>query len=128
MKARKYGKIINVSSMGAITPPSPVIHYHAAKAEVLGLTNNLAAELSPFNINVNAILPTAMRTEFFKDVVTKFPDQEAFFDSIAAHSFLKRMCSPEDIAGAALFFASELSAYITGESINVSGGSHLGRH
>ena len=69
MKANGYGKIVNVSSLGAISPPSPHPHYHAAKAGVLGLTYDMAAELGPHNIYVNAIMPGPIRTPFFDEIV-----------------------------------------------------------
>jgi 3-oxoacyl-[acyl-carrier protein] reductase len=125
MKERKYGKIINVSSMGAIHPPAPIVHYHSSKGGVLGLTNDLAFELASFNINVNAILPGPVLTEFFDTVVKDMPDKEAFFRSLADRVPLKRIGKPEDIAGVALFLASELSSYVTGEAINAGGGLPL---
>jgi 3-oxoacyl-[acyl-carrier protein] reductase len=64
MKAKKYGKIINLSSMGAVSPAVSVLHYHAAKAGILGLTLNLAFELAPQNIYVNAIVPGPVETPF----------------------------------------------------------------
>ena len=69
MKANGYGKIVNISSLGAISPPSPHPHYHAAKAGVLGLTYDMAAELGPHNIYVNAIMPGPIRTPFFDEIV-----------------------------------------------------------
>jgi NAD(P)-dependent dehydrogenase (short-subunit alcohol dehydrogenase family) len=125
MKERKYGRIINVSSLGAVHPPAPLAHYHAAKGGVLGLTTNLAFELAPYNICVNAILPGPIRTEFYTEILKSVPDKEAFFASLGKRVPLGRMGTPEDIAGVALFLASELSAYVTGESIRVTGGIPL---
>ncbi len=125
MKERKYGKIINVSSMGAVHPPAPIVHYHAAKGGVLSLTSNLAFELALFNINVNAILPGPIRTDFYTGILENVPDKEAFFRDLAKKVPLQRMGKPEDIAGVALFLASELSSYVTGESIRVGGGLPL---
>jgi 3-oxoacyl-[acyl-carrier protein] reductase len=131
MKERKYGKIINLSSIGVVQPPDSVIHYHAAKGGVLGLTSNLAFDLAPFNICVNAILPGPVRTPFYEPVVGSKTDKEkdAFFAEIAKKAVpLRRVGTPEDIAGAALFLASELSAYVTGESLYVAGGIPLSPH
>jgi len=123
MKKNKYGKIINLSSLGAIHPAVSVVHYHSAKAGVLGLTYNLAFELAPFNISVNAILPGPIRTPFWEPVTRDIPDKDAFFAEIAKKEVpMQRIGTPEDIAGAALFLASELSAFVTGETINVAGG------
>ena len=123
MKAKKYGKIINISSLGAVHPAVSVVHYHAAKAGVLGLTYNLAFELAPFNICVNAILPGPIRTPFWEPVIKGIKDKDAYFAELAKKEIpLQRIGTPEDIAGAALFLASELSSYVTGETIFVGGG------
>jgi NAD(P)-dependent dehydrogenase (short-subunit alcohol dehydrogenase family) len=131
MKEKKYGKIINISSMGAVHPPVSLVHYHAAKGGVLGLTVNLAFELASFNICVNAILPGPIRTPFYEPIIGSMTDKEknAFFAEIAQKVVpLQRIGTPEDIAGAALFLASELSAYVTGESLYVAGGIPLSPH
>lgn len=123
MKKNKYGKIVNISSLGAVHPAVSVVHYHAAKAGVLGLTYNLAFELASFNISVNAILPGPIRTPFWEPVTRDIPDKDAYFAEIAKKEVpMQRIGTPEDIAGAALFLASELSAFVTGETINVAGG------
>ncbi len=129
MKERRYGKIINLSSIGAIQPSASVIHYHSAKAGVLGLTCNLAYDLAPYNICVNAIMPGPIRTPFWEPVTRDIPDKDALFSMIARKNVpLQRIGTPEDVAGAALFLASELSAYVTGESICVAGGIPLLPH
>ena len=123
MKKKKYGRIINISTLGAVHPAVSVVHYHAAKAGVLGLTYNLAFELASFNISVNAILPGPIRTPFWEPVTRDIPDKDAYFAEIARREVpMQRLGTPEDIAGAALFLASELSAFVSGETINVGGG------
>jgi NAD(P)-dependent dehydrogenase (short-subunit alcohol dehydrogenase family) len=122
MKARKYGKIVNISSLGATVPPSSNVHYHSGKAGVLGMTVDLAVGLAPFNIYVNAILPGPIRTAFFGSRL----NDDAFFVEFGKTVPLGRVGMPEDIAGVALFLASELSSFVTGEFINVTGGIHLG--
>ena len=76
MKKNKYGKIVNVSSMGAIHPPAPIVHYHSAKGGVLGLTTNLAFELRQQNITVNAILPGPVLSEFFNRMLDSISEEE----------------------------------------------------
>jgi NAD(P)-dependent dehydrogenase (short-subunit alcohol dehydrogenase family) len=127
MKENKYGKIINVSSMGAIHPPAPIVHYHSAKGGVLSLTRNLAFELAPFNITVNAILPGPIRSEFYNEMLKGMSEKEgeAFFAMLDKRVPMQRMGLPEEIAGVALFLASDLSSYVTGESINAGGGLPL---
>lgn len=129
MKERKYGKIINLSSIGAINPPAHVIHYNTAKAGVIGFTYDLAFALAPFHICVNAILPGPIRTAFYDHMIGSMTEKEkdAFFEGIGKNKVpLQRVGTPEDIAGSALFLASELSAFVTGETLLVSGGLPLG--
>ena len=113
MKANKYGRIISVSSRGALYPHADVVHNAAAKAGVLGLTFNLAYALAQYNICVNAILPGLTRTHFYDKMLEGVPDKEAIFAEIGKGIPLRRVGQPEDIAGAALFYASELSSFIT---------------
>jgi NAD(P)-dependent dehydrogenase (short-subunit alcohol dehydrogenase family) len=122
MKKNGYGKIINVSSMGAIHPPAPIVHYHSAKHGVLGLTTNLALELAHLNITVNAVLPGPILTEFYTEILKTKADPEAFLVQLGKQVPMQRMGTPEDVAGVALFLASDLSAYVTGEAINCGGG------
>jgi len=127
MRKNKYGKIINVSSMGAIHPPAPIVHYHAAKGGVLGLTTNLALELAKEHITVNAILPGPIKSEFFTEMFKGKSEEEAnaFFKMLDAKVPMNRMGMPDEVAGAALFLASDMSSYVTGQQINVGGGLPL---
>jgi NAD(P)-dependent dehydrogenase (short-subunit alcohol dehydrogenase family) len=125
MKKQRYGKIINVSSMGAVRPSVSVLAYHSAKAGILGLTLNLAFELAPFNVYANCIVPGPIETPFWDPLsVGMSPKQKrAFFDALGKKEVpLGRMGTPDDIAGPALFFASELSSYVTGHIMCVAGG------
>ena len=127
MKEKRYGKIVNFSTLGAIHPPAVAPHYNAAKAGVLGLTLDMAAELGPHNIYVNAIMPGPIRTPFYDKVVGSMSeeDREARFAGMSKGVPLQRMGTPEDIAGAALFLSSELSSYVTGVQLLVAGGMPL---
>jgi len=127
MKKNKYGKIINISSMGAIHPPAPIVHYHSAKGGVLGLTTNLAFELRQENITVNAILPGPILSEFFNKMLDNISEEEgkAFLNMLDNRVPMHRMGKPEEIAGVALFLASDMSSYVTGESICAGGGLPL---
>jgi NAD(P)-dependent dehydrogenase (short-subunit alcohol dehydrogenase family) len=127
MKKQKSGKIINLSSIGAVHPPAHEIHYNTAKAGVIGFTTDLANALAPFNINVNCMLPGPIRTNFYDQRTGAMTDgeREAFFIRLGKKVPLGRVGTPEDMAGAALFLASELSDYITGHALYVSGGLPL---
>jgi NAD(P)-dependent dehydrogenase (short-subunit alcohol dehydrogenase family) len=129
MKKNGYGKIIFISSMGAVNPCVSVLHYHTAKAGILGFTINLAFELAPKNIYVNAIVPGPIDTTFWDALVPAGPEREALFDAIAKKEVpLERIGRPDDIAGPALFLASGLSNYTTGQILYAAGGQPMLAH
>ena len=121
MKKKKMGWIINVASTAAVRGEAFHSHYAASKGAIVSLTKSLASELAPHNIRVNCVAPgwvdTDMCSEVFRD-----PD---FRREIQESIPLKRIPLPEDIAGPILFLASDLATHITGEVLNVNGGSVL---
>ncbi len=128
MKKQKYGRIINLSSAAAVNPPAHCIHYHTAKMGIIGFTLDLAHTLAPFNICVNVLLPGPVRTDFYDPMLGKLTEKEkdVFFDELGKGDIpLQRTGTPEDVANAALFLASELASYVTGDTLLVSGGSPL---
>jgi NAD(P)-dependent dehydrogenase (short-subunit alcohol dehydrogenase family) len=126
MKKNRSGKIVNLSSIGAVSPSVSVLHYHSAKAGVLGLTLNLAFELAPLNICVNAIVPGPVDTPFWDALMPQGPQRDAFLGAMAKQEVpLGRMGTAKDIAGAALFLASDLSDFVTGQVLHVAGGQPL---
>lgn len=120
MRAQQQGKIVNMSSVsaqrggGIFGGP----HYSAAKAGVLGLTKAMARELAPDNVRVNAICPGFIATDITGGKLTD--DMRA---SINAGIPMGRAGTAEDVAGCALFLASDLSSYVTGSEVDVNGGS-----
>lgn len=111
---RKYGKIINISSVSGLSGIAGQANYSASKAGVIGLTKSVAKELGAKNVCCNAIAPGFIQTDMTKDLNT----EEAFLKSIP----LKRLGKPEDVANLAAFLASSASDYITGEVIRIDGG------
>jgi 3-oxoacyl-[acyl-carrier protein] reductase len=130
MIERKYGKIVLISSMGVYSPPGPSAEYHSAKAGILGLTFNLAYELAPHNITVNAILPGPVKTPFWDPVLSVLPESErpAALEKVGQATPLGRIGLPEDIANAVLFLSSDMSSYLTGQALSVAGGIPLERY
>jgi 3-oxoacyl-[acyl-carrier protein] reductase len=130
MLKQNSGKIVLISSMGVFNPPGPSVEYHSAKAGILGLTFNLAFELAPHNINVNAIMPGPIKTPFWDPVLTGIPESErsSTLDRMGQSTPLGRIGLPEDIANTVLFLSSEMSSFITGQAINVGGGIPMGRY
>jgi 3-oxoacyl-[acyl-carrier protein] reductase len=117
MKAAKWGRIVNMAS-AAVTMGRPnYMHYIASKSALMGMTRSMARELGDTGINVNAIMPGAIFTEIERKTVT--PAQKA---AILAGQSIHREGGPDDIAGLALFLASEASKWVNGQCINADGG------
>ncbi|HRD55363.1 MAG TPA: 3-oxoacyl-[acyl-carrier-protein] reductase [Parachlamydiaceae bacterium] len=112
----KAGRIINVSSVIGLIGNAGQVNYAASKAAIIGFTKALAKELAPRNILVNCIAPGFIETPM-TDVLTE-EQRKAILEGIP----LKRMGTPDDIANAALFMASPLASYITGQVMVVDGG------
>lgn len=119
MKAQRYGKIINMSSVVVDTGRPGYAHYVASKAAVVGLTRVLATELGPWDINVNAISPHGIATEIPRKTITE--DQWA---GVIASQAIRKKGSVEDMVGIALFLASDESRYISGQTIGLNAGAH----
>jgi NAD(P)-dependent dehydrogenase (short-subunit alcohol dehydrogenase family) len=121
-KARGGGKVINFYSIDAEVAAWLHSDYNINKSAIRGLTRSAANEWGRFNINVNAIAPTAMGT-VFQRLAAATP---GFAEAAARRKPLRRNGDPEwDIGPVAVFLASEMSRYVTGEIINVDGGLHL---
>lgn len=121
MKARRSGKIINVSSLAARLGGIDVgVHYTISKTGVVGLTRAFAKKLGPFGVNVNAVAPGIMLTEPVRQFLAGREDE------YAANVPLRRLGTPEDVAHAVLFLSSPLSDYITGCVLDVNGGMYMG--
>ena len=115
---KKGGAIINTSSIAALMGFNGLAHYCAAKGGVLSLTQEAALELAAKKIRVNAIAPGIIETDMTKSI----KDDPAQLQGMMARIPLKRLGQPADIAGAALFLASEDSGYVTGQLLVVDGG------
>jgi len=116
MMENNRGKIINVASDAGRVGSSGETVYAGAKGGVIAFTKSLAREVARFNINVNCICPGPTDTPLYQGQSEKI--KMALEKAIP----LKRVATPDDIAGAAVFFASSLSDYITGQILSVSGG------
>jgi 3-oxoacyl-[acyl-carrier protein] reductase len=120
MKEQKSGRIINISSVDGKTGSAGGIHYAASKAGVISLTKSLARQLASFNINVNSVAPGTIVGTMFE---TAWTEKEKSED--ARKTALGRLGRPEEIADAVLFLASDSASYITGEILDVNGGSYM---
>lgn len=114
------GSIINISSVGGSVPDIAQIAYATSKAAINYLTQLIAVQCARDNIRCNAVLPGMTATDAVKDNLS--PEFRDFF---LKHTPIKRMGEPEEIAGTVVYFASDDSAYTTGQIIEVSGGFGL---
>lgn len=117
-KAAGWGRIVNVSSLRAMTGSDHGSHYASAKAGLIGFTKSLALELAP-SVTVNAIAPGYTATDMNRKAL------ETKGDAIRAMIPLKKEAQPEQIASVIAFLCSEGADYITGETINVNGGIYV---
>lgn len=115
---RKYGKIINIASLSSFVALFEVAPYAASKAAVASLTKSLAVEWAPYNINVNAIAPGNFPT----DLNRKLLNETARGQEFLTRTPMKRFGKVEELAGAAIFLASDAASYVTGEVLCVDGG------
>ena len=116
MVHNKWGRIINVSSVWGNAGASCEVAYSASKAGLIGFTKALAKELAPSGITVNAVSPGLIDTKMNSHLSDD--DIKAICDEIPAG----RMGTPEEVANAVLFLASEGASYITAQNITVDGG------
>jgi len=121
MKKQRSGKIINISSTAGQRGEAEHSHYAASKGGMISFTKSIATELGHFNINVNSVAPGWVDTEMSDDILLDAKLRERELQKIP----LQRIATAEDIAGSVLFLASDLAKHITGEILNVNGGSVL---
>jgi L-fucose dehydrogenase len=126
---KSRGSIVNISSKTAVTGQGGTSGYVAAKAAILGLTREWAAELLPTGIRVNAVIPAEVMTPLYQQWVSGFPNPQEKLARITSKIPLgQRMTKPEEIAGMVLFLISERASHITGQHVFVDGGyTHLDR-
>ncbi len=121
MRAQKYGRIVNLSSVsgkrgGGIFGGA---HYSASKAAVLAFSKNLSREISAEGITINSVCPGLINTEIWKSLPKE--DAEKVIDGIP----MGRPGETQEVANAIVFLASKEASYITGEEIDINGGSHM---
>ena len=119
MVKRKYGRIINISSVVGVTGGAGQVNYSASKAGLIGLTKSLSQEIATRNITVNCIAPGFIETPMTEQLDDKRKD--AILNSIP----INRIGTPKDLSSAVIFLASQESSYITGQTIHINGGLYM---
>jgi NAD(P)-dependent dehydrogenase (short-subunit alcohol dehydrogenase family) len=118
MRARKYGRIVNIASIGGKHGAPSQAHYSASKAAVMGFTRVLAQEVGADGITANCICPGIIVTDMGRTNLDNPATREQWIRITA----MRRLGQPEDVAGPVCFLASDAAAFITGQSLNVCGG------
>ena len=120
MKSRRSGRVIMIASLAGKTGGVYTgIHYDVSKAGIIVMTRRLAREFGEFGVTVNAVAPSFAETNLLKDLALDTPKMRA---ESANLNVIKRLATPDDVANAVLFLASDSSGFITGETLNVNGG------
>jgi len=119
MVKKRWGRIINISSVSCFYGNPGQTNYAAAKAGLSGFTRSLAREVGSRGITVNAVAPGFIETDMTKEI------SETHVKSLLEQIPLQRMGSTKDIASGVLFLASEASGYITGETLHINGGLYM---
>lgn len=118
MKARRYGRIVNIASIGGKHGAPEQAHYSASKAAVMGFSRVLAQEVGPLGITVNCICPGIIMTDMGRVNL----EDPGVRNAWQAKTAMARIGDPEDVVGPVAFFASDESAFVTGQTLNVDGG------
>jgi len=116
MRARRSGRIVNMSSESAFYGDIGFVDYAAAKMGVVGFTRSLARELAPYQVNVNAVCPGAIRTRAHDRLPVEV------IDKVRTSVPMGYVAEPDDVAGVVAFLASDDARYVTGQSILIDGG------
>lgn len=120
MAQRRQGCVVNVSSSAAKTPhPTAAASYAASKGGINALTRQLALEMAPYGVRVNAVCPGAVETEMTRQWSEEYRQKKL------ASIPLGRLGSPREVAALVTFLASDQAGYITGETVNINGGSYM---
>jgi NAD(P)-dependent dehydrogenase (short-subunit alcohol dehydrogenase family) len=128
------GKIVSISSIAGRKGGAGLAHYSASKAGVISLTQSLAQDLGPSNINVNAVCPGLLWTDMWRSIegmIARDSSPETVEERSSFDTFLERNCplrreqTPEDIGEAVAFLVSDAARNITGQALNVDGGIEL---
>lgn len=119
MMRAKWGRIINIASISALAGRPGQTNYAAAKAGLIGFTKSLAREMAPHNVLANAVVVGVIETRMTKAI------PRDTLNEIKELVPMGRVGQPHEVAGACLFLASDLSSYVTGSSLNVSGGGYM---
>lgn len=127
MIERKRGKIVNIASIGGVVAVRDRLAYCATKFAVVGITKCIALDHATDGIRCNAICPGRVETPFVAARLKEYPDPEAAYREMSATQAIGRMGTPEEIAKAALYLASDAADFVTGTTFMIDGGWSVGK-
>ncbi len=127
MIARKHGVIVNTSSVGGVVAIKDRLAYCTTKFAVVGFTKCLALDHALQGIRANCICPGRVETPFVKARIAEYPDPQKAYAEMAATQAVGRMATPEEIAAAVLYLASDEAAFVTGTALMIDGGFSVGK-
>ncbi len=127
MVERKKGSIVNIASIGGIVGVKDRFAYCATKFAVVGMTKCVAIDFAESKVRCNAICPGRVETPWVSQRISEYPDPKKAYDEMAATQALKRMGTPEEVAAAAVYLASDEAAFVTGSALILDGGWTAGK-
>lgn len=127
MVGRRSGNIVNMASIGGVVGIRDRLAYCATKFAVVGITKSMALDHAEQGIRVNCICPGRVETPFVKARLAEYPDPEQAYREMSATQAVGRMGRPDEVAAAALYLASDESAFVTGTAFLIDGGWSAGK-
>jgi NAD(P)-dependent dehydrogenase (short-subunit alcohol dehydrogenase family) len=127
MVERRWGSIVNIASIGGVVGVKDRFAYCTTKFAVVGMTKCVAIDFADSRVRCNAICPGRVETPWVSQRIAEYPDPKRAYEEMAATQALKRMGTPEEIAAAALYLASDEAAFVTGSALILDGGWTAGK-
>jgi NAD(P)-dependent dehydrogenase (short-subunit alcohol dehydrogenase family) len=123
----QWGSIVNIASIGGVVGVKDRFAYCTTKFAVVGMTKCVAIDYADRKVRCNAICPGRVETPWVAQRLSEYPDPKKAYEEMAATQALKRMGRPEEVAAAALYLASDESAFVTGSALILDGGWTAGK-
>ena len=127
MIERRSGVIINIASIGGIVAVRDRVAYCTTKFAVVGFTKCLALDHALHGIRANSVCPGRVETPFVKKRISEYPDPQKAYEEMASSQAIGRMATPDEIAAAVLYLASDEAAFVTGTALEIDGGFSVGK-
>jgi NAD(P)-dependent dehydrogenase (short-subunit alcohol dehydrogenase family) len=127
MVERKWGSIVNIASIGGVVGVRDRFAYCTTKFAVVGMTKCVAIDFADSRVRCNAICPGRVETPWVSQRISEYPDPQKAYEEMAATQALRRMGTPEEVAAAAVYLASDEAAFVTGSALILDGGWTAGK-